>query len=281
MGPAALAAVFAVGLLTGLLSGLVGIGGGVLMVPFLYLFYAHPGWSGVRLTPEVATLAAHATSLAVILPTSVRGAWAFQRAGLVVWRAALPIGIAAAVAAAAAAQLAESLDPRWLRLAFGVLLLFSAWHLFRAPAKAEAAEDAPPPEPRLSPGTTLPVGAAMGVFSALLGVGGGVIGVPLLLHFVRIDLRRVAATSLAIVTVTSAAGALAYMLDGPGAAVRPGLSVGYVDLAVALALVAGTLLSVRLGTSLNRRLNPRALALVFAALFAAAGLRLVIGNLPG
>ena len=268
MGPAALAAVFAVGLLTGLLSGLVGIGGGVLMVPFLYLFYAHPGWSGIRLTPEVATLAAHATSLFVILPTSVRGAWAFQRAGLVVWRAALPIGIAAALAAALAAQAAESLDPRWLRLAFGVLLLFSAGHLLRAPGRADAAAEGDPlPEPRVSPARTLAVGA--------------VIGVPLLLHAVRIDLRRVAATSLAIVTVTSAAGALAYMLNGPGAAVRPGLSVGYVDLAVALALTAGTLLSVRLGTSLNRRLNPRTLALVFAVLFAAAGLRLVIGNLRG
>jgi uncharacterized protein len=280
MGPAAIVAVFGVGVLTGLLAGLVGIGGGVLMVPFLYLFYAHAGWAGTRLTPEAATLASHATSLFVILPTSVRGAWAFQRKGLVEWRAAVPIGIAAAVAAVAAAQLAELLDPRWLRLAFGVLLLFSAWHLARTPHHEPAGDGVSERPLRLSLPATTGVGASMGAFSALLGVGGGVIGIPLLIHVVGVNLRRVAATSLAIVTVTSLGGAVAYMVDGPPSPVRPGLSVGYVDLGVGLVLMAGTLLSVRWGTVLNRRLNPRTLALVFAVLFAASGLRLVIGNLP-
>lgn len=279
MAPAALVAVFGMGLLTGLLSGLVGIGGGVLMVPFLYLFYAHPGWAGVQLAPGVATLAAHATSLFVILPTSVLGAWAFERKGLVVWRAAIPIGIAAAVAAVAAAQLAEFLDPRSLRLAFGVLLLFSAWSLYRTRGPG-AGDDAPPLPLRTSLAGTVGVGTAMGAFSALLGVGGGVIGVPLLVQVVRIDLRRVAATSLAIVAVTSLSGTVAYMLNGPASPVRPGLSVGYVDLAVAGALVAGTLISVRWGAALNRRMNPRTLALLFSLLFAVSGARLVAGNLP-
>lgn len=280
MAPAALVAVFGMGLLTGLLSGLVGIGGGVLMVPFLYLFYAHPGWAGVRLAPDVATLASHATSLFVILPTSVLGAWAFERKGLVVWRAAVPIGIAAAVAAVAAAQLAELLDPRWLRLAFGILLLFSALSLYRT--RGPGAEDDAPSEPpaRTSLAGTIGVGTAMGAFSALLGVGGGIIGVPLLIQVMKIDLRRVAATSLAIVAVTSLSGTLAYMLNGPASPVRRGLSVGYVDLAVAAALVAGTLISVRWGAALNRRMNPRTLALLFAVLFAVSGARLVAGNLP-
>ena len=280
MGPGAVAAVFAVGLLTGLLSGLVGIGGGVLMVPFLYLFYAHPAWSGVGLSADAATLAAHATSLFVILPTAVRGTWAFQRRGMVEWRAAVPIGVAAAAAAVAAAQLAEVLDPRWLRLSFGVLLLFSAWRLFATPHPADEVADAPKRPMRLSLPVTAGVGAAMGIFSALLGVGGGVIGIPLLIHAVGIELRRVAATSLAIVAVTSLAGAAAYMLARPPVPVRPALSVGYVDLAVGLALVAGTLLSVRWGTVLNHRLNPRTLARVFAVLFAVSGARLVAGNLP-
>ncbi|HEU0302532.1 MAG TPA: TSUP family transporter, partial [Longimicrobium sp.] len=92
MGAASSVVVFVVGLLAGLLSGLVGVGGGVLMVPFLYFFYARPGWSGVAPPADVATVAAHATSLFVILPTSVRGAWAYHRRGLVVWRAVWPIG---------------------------------------------------------------------------------------------------------------------------------------------------------------------------------------------
>jgi uncharacterized membrane protein YfcA len=69
-------------------------------------------------------------------------------------------------------------------------------------------------------------------------------------------------------------------MEGTRAPLRPGWSLGYVDLAVAFTLVAGTLLSVRWGTSLNRRLNPRTLALVFAVLFAVFGVRLVLTNLP-
>lgn len=282
IGLAALAAALAVGLLAGLLSGLVGIGGGVLMVPFLYFFYAHPALAGVRLPPEMATLAAHATSLFVILPTSLRGAAAFHRQRLVAWRAALPIGAAAAVAAALATLLAEAVDPRALRLAFGALLLVSAWRLFRTrPPRTDGDEDAAQTRPpRLSLPVTTGVGAAIGGFSALLGVGGGIVGIPLMLQVVRLDLRRVAATSLAVIALTSAAGAAAYMLNGPDAAVRPGASAGYVDLPVAAALAVGALVSVAWGTRLNRRLNARTLALVFAVLLSAVGARLVALNLP-
>lgn len=276
MDAAPVLAVFAAGLLAGLLSGLVGVGGGVLMVPFLYFFYARPGWSGVSPPPDVATVAAHATSLFVILPTSLRGAWKYHRRGLVVWRAVWPIGLAAAVAAALASRLAVQVEPRWLRLVFAGFLLWNAAHVLRP--RERAVEGAPERPLRLSLPVTLGTGAAVGVFSALLGVGGGLVAIPLLMQVVRIDLRRVAATSLAIIALTSLGGTLAYMLGAPDATVRPGFSMGYVDLAVAAILAAGTLLSVGWGTELNRRTNPRTLAMVFAALFAVLGVQLLVEN---
>lgn len=276
MDPVAIVAVFVVGLLAGLLSGLVGVGGGVLMVPFLYFFFGRPGWSGVAPPHEVATVAAHATSLFVILPTSIRGAWAYQRRGLVEWRAVWPIGTAAAVAAVLASRFAVQVDPRWLRLIFAGFLLLNAVHVLRP--QRQAHEGMPERHPRLSVPITMGVGTAVGVFSALLGVGGGIVSIPLLMHVVRMDLRRVAATSLAIITLTSLGGATAYMLVAPDAPVRPGLSIGYVDLAVAGVLTAGTLLSVRWGAEMNRRLNPRHLSMVFAALFAVLALRLLAEN---
>ncbi|MBW3572854.1 MAG: sulfite exporter TauE/SafE family protein [Gemmatimonadetes bacterium] len=276
MGAAPVLAVFAAGLLAGLLSGLVGVGGGVLMVPFLYFFYARPGWSGVAPPPDVATVAAHATSLFVILPTSVRGAWAYHRRGLVVWRAVWPIGAAAAVAAALASRFAVQVEPRWLRLIFAGFLLWNAAHVLRPPRPR--AEGAPERPLRLSLPVTLGVGAAVGFFSALLGVGGGLVSIPLLLQVVGIDLRRVAATSLAIITLTSLGGALAYMLAAPPAPLRPGLSAGYVDFAAAAVLTAGTVLSVGWGAELNRRMNPRTLAMVFAAVFTVLGVQLLVEN---
>ncbi|MGH7545677.1 MAG: TSUP family transporter, partial [Gemmatimonadota bacterium] len=72
-------AALAVGLLAGGMSGLLGIGGGVVMVPFLYLLLAHPEWSGIAAAPGREAVLAHATSLFVIIPTSLRGAWLYHR----------------------------------------------------------------------------------------------------------------------------------------------------------------------------------------------------------
>jgi uncharacterized protein len=276
-----LAAVFVTGLLAGLLSGLVGIGGGVLMVPFLYLFYTQPGIAGVAPTVEAATLAAHATSLFVIVPTSLLGAWRFHRQGTVLWRVAIPIGLVAAVAALLAARAALLVEPRYLRLGFGVLLLVSAWRLLRSGGDpVPETEEPPPPRPlRLTPAVTVGVGGTVGGFSALMGVGGGIVGIPLLLSLVRVPLRRVAATSMAMVAITSFAAAAAYMVAVPPEPIRAGASLGFVDLPVALLMSVGGVLSVSLGAALNRRLPARSLGLVFAALFGAAGLRLLILNL--
>jgi uncharacterized protein len=276
----ALLSLAAAGVLAGLLSGLVGVGGGVIMVPILYLFYAYPAWAGVTLGPDAATLTAHATSLFVIFPTSVRGTLAFHQKGMVAWRVAWPIGIAAAIAAVLASRVAVGVDARVLRLAFGVLLVYTAYRLFRSRDTRRAARLAERPL-RTSPPVTVGTGAVVGFFSAFLGVGGGIVAIPLLMQVVRLDLRRVAATSLAIVAVTSAAGAAAYMLSGLAAPVRAGWSVGYVDVAAGLALAAGTLLSVRWGASLNLKLEPRRLALVFGALFLAMGARLILVNFFG
>jgi uncharacterized protein len=280
MGVLGLLSLAAAGILAGILSGLVGVGGGVIMVPVLYLFYAYPEWAGVSLGPEAATLTAHATSLFVIFPTSVRGTLAFHRQGMVAWRVVWPIGIAAAVAAVLASRVALGVDARLLRLAFGVLLVYSAYRLFRSRDTRRAARLAERPL-RTSPAAMVGTGAVVGFFSAFLGVGGGIVAIPLLMQVVRLDLRRIAATSLAIVALTSAAGAVAYMLSGLASPVRAGWSVGYVDVAAGLALAAGTLLSVRWGASLNLKLEPRRLALVFGALFLAMGGRLILVNLLG
>ena len=280
MAPVAIGVVFAVGLLAGLLSGLVGVGGGVLMVPFLYFFYARPGWSGVAPPPDVATVAAHATSLFVILPTSLRGAWAYHARDLVVWRAVWPIGLSAAVAAALTSRVAAEVEPRWLRLFFAAFLLWNAAHVIRSPKPEGEVEGAEPRALRLSAPVTVGVGAAVGAFSALLGVGGGLVAIPLMIHLVGIELRRVAGTSLAVIALTSLGGTLAYMLAAaPAAPVRAGWSLGFVDLLAALLLTCGTLISVGWGAELNRRLNPRTLSVVFASLFTLIAAQLLFENL--
>ncbi|CAN5748565.1 sulfite exporter TauE/SafE family protein [soil metagenome] len=268
--------VIAVGLVVGIVSGLVGIGGGVLIVPFLYFFYDNPAIFGVHAAPETRIILAHGTSLFVIVPTAIRGAYAFHRRGLVEWRAVWPTGIGSVVAAAAGARVALVLPPEMLRIAFGVFLVFSGVQLVLrrgVPARVEEASG-----PRLSPALMVAAGGLIGLFSALLGVGGGIVAIPILMYVVRLEVRRVAATSMGIIAITATAGAASYMIIGIGTEGLPPGSVGFVDIFTGLAMFAGAVTSVRWGAQLNQRLSPRTLAMVFAALFLLLGTRLIVGG---
>ncbi len=127
------------GAVIGLLSGLIGVGGGVLLVPLMVLgfgFHQH---------------LAQGTSLAAILPTSVVGALTHGRRGDVDLRAAALMGGVGAVAAGVGAVVALHLREDWLARAFGLFLLFSAYRLWPRSAAAPAAGPEPlapgPPDP--------------------------------------------------------------------------------------------------------------------------------------
>jgi uncharacterized protein len=268
--------VFVVGLVVGIVSGLVGIGGGVLIVPFLYFFYENPAIFGVHAATEAQIILAHGTSLFVIVPTSVRGVLSFHRKGLVEWRAVWPIGMGSVIAAIAGARLALVLPPDLLRVAFGAFLVFSGVQLALRRGVPKAAQDGG--GSRLSLPLIVTSGAMVGIFSALLGVGGGIVAIPILMYLVRLEVRRVAATSMGIIAITATAGTAAYMVSGLGVPGLPPGSVGYVDVVTGLAMFVGAVTSVRWGAHLNQRLSPRALTLVFGVLFLLLGGRLVAGG---
>lgn len=267
-----LAALLVVGLLVGFVSGLIGIGGGVLIVPFLYFFYAHPAWAGLSLDPSLQATIAHATSLAVILPTGLAAAAAHHRARLVAWRAALPIAGVAIVAAIVGAQLALLMPAALLKTLFGLLLIGSGVNLTRN-ASGHARE-----ELHLSPLVVITTGGTIGLLSAMMGVGGGIVAIPMLLYVVGVDMRRVAATSIAIVGLTAASGTVAYALAGLGVPGRPEGSVGFIHLVAALPILLASLATVRLGAYVNQRMHTRHLRVLFAVLFVLLGFRLVLVN---
>ena len=132
-------------------------------------------------------------------------------------------------------------------------------------------------EPRL--GLAALAGVAVGAMSALLGVGGGIVAIPILVYLMGLSLEKVAATSLAIIIVTALAGALGYAVAEVGATpLLPG-SVGYVHVLAGVPVLVGALVAVRLGTRVNRSLGSERLRLLFAVVFLALGLRLVVQNI--
>lgn len=112
-----IALALALGFGAGILSGMFGVGGGILFVPTLTLVVG------------LGQLEAQATSLAAITPVVALGAWRQSRHGLVRWRIALTVGLASAVGVTAGALLANELPEHALRKLFAALLVVTAVHL--------------------------------------------------------------------------------------------------------------------------------------------------------
>ncbi|HSJ07340.1 MAG TPA: sulfite exporter TauE/SafE family protein [Longimicrobiales bacterium] len=273
MTVAALLALAVVGFAVGFTAGLIGVGGGVLIVPFLYFFYGHAAWSGVLFPDSLHTTVAHATSLFIIVPTAIAGTITYTRAGLVEWRAVIPIAAFSTLAAAGGALLAIRIPGEYLKVGFGVFLLFTAAQLLR---RRGHGADGPL---RLSMAVTSMTGVLAGVLASLLGVGGGLVVIPLLLNVVRLNVERVAATSLAIVVVAATSGTLTYMVAGAGLPDLPPGSLGFVHVAAALPMLPGAMIAVRWGARTNQRMEARRLRQLFALFFAVLGARLVLTNL--
>lgn len=267
-----------------MLSGLLGIGGGTVLVPFLYMLMAHPEWSGVMVDPAQHATLAHATSLAVIVPTSLAGMIAFRRHGLLDWNIVVPLGLAAAVAALVGAQVAVHVPSDLLKVLFGALLVWIGARMLGVGGsdrhEAGSSASLPPGSSALRPSAAVAGGGLVGFLSAMLGIGGGVVAVPILLRWARMDLHRVTAASIGIVAFAAPAGILSYAWAGQGVAGLPPGSVGYVSLPLAMALIPGAVLMAPLGARLNRAIPVRRLRLIFGAFLLVMGLRLVVVYLP-
>lgn len=239
------------------------------MVPFLYFVYGRVG-----LDPSDGTAMAHATSLAVIIPTALRGLQRFRGAGLVQWRAALPMAIVAGMAAAITAPFAAQLPGQALRVAFGAFLLLLAADLLLL--RGAAVEVIPEARKRHIVAATL-IGLPVGALSAALGIGGGVPAGAGMHYLLKLPFRVIAATSLVVILVTAIAGTASY-LSVPSILSSSAWVVGHVDFEHGLPLAIGAVTAAPLGVSYNQRAPVLVLRRVFGLLLLVVGGLLLIRN---
>jgi uncharacterized membrane protein YfcA len=246
-------AYLAIGALVGFAAGLLGIGGGVVMVPLLVLVFAAHG-----ISPDVVLHLALGTALAAMTFTSVASMRAHNAHGAVDWKIARAMAPGMLAGSFVAALVAGMVPTRPLAVAFTAFVFYAATSILL---------DLKPAGTRELPGAAgiFGVGAGIGAISSLLGAGGAFMTIPFL-AWCGVPLRRAIGIAAANGLPIAIAGTAGYLIQGWSAADRPQWSVGYVYLP-ALALVVLTSVSAApLGARLAHRWPVKRLRVIFAML---------------
>lgn len=234
-----------IGLAAGILSGVFGVGGGIAMTPGVQVLLG---------TPAITSLA---TPLPVIIPTAFTGAWRYRSAGEFDPVGARWMAIPGFFTAIGGALLTKVIEPDILLLVTAALLVWQSVSLLRGGRPKE--DGRTKPRRPATAGSFAVIGALAGVVSGLLGIGGGLIMVPLMVSWLGLPLKRALGTSLAAM--------LAMVI--PGTVVHAAL--GHIDWRLALVLSIGAVPGARIGANLALGSRERTLRLAVGGFLLAAG----------
>lgn len=249
----------ALGAVAGVLAGLLGIGGGLVLVAALVWLLPTQG-----IPPEHAVHVALATALASIVLTGLSSARAHHRRGSVLWPTVAWLVPGLVLGGWLGSGLATALEGAWLRVFIAVYCYLAAAQMaLDWPRSRLERADAP-----RGPGYTA-AGAGIGAVSALVGIGGGSMTVPLLVWRGVRPVRAVGTSSACGVAIALASAA-GYALQGAPQGLPAG-SWGYVFLPAAVGIALASVLTAPLGTRLAHRLSGPALRRLFAVFLAVVG----------
>ena len=255
-------ALLIVGVFAGLLAGLLGVGGGIIIVPALFQLF-----TVMDVDPAVRMHLAVGTSLSTIIVTSISSLRAHNRKGAVDWGLLRSLGPGVAVGVIAGTVIAGVVSGAVLTAVFATLALLVAVYMAFAPEDLRLAEALP------SGATRFGLGGGIGGFSAMMGIGGGTLTVPSLV-VCNYPIRQAVGTSAAVGLIIAVPGTIGFMISGFGAEGLPPLSLGYVSLLGFVVLVPMTALAAPWGAKLAHAIRPRLLRLCFAAFLAITSVRL-------
>lgn len=257
------------GVFVGVMSGLLGVGGGTIMVPIF------------RLAFGMSPLASTATSLFAIIPTSISGVVAHARAKTCVPKLGLALGVGGAVMSPLGVWLA-SVSPGWLVICVAAIVIgFSAFKMFKKAVKcapmpradassAHSATPKPvPDQPVLSCKQYLQgarIGLIAGLASGYVGVGGGFIMVPLMLAVLDIPMSLASGTSLIAIMILAIPGVI-----------EQGL-LGNIDYLAGIAIVVGSIPGALVGARLVRVVPERQLRFIFGGFLLVAAVMLMLNE---
>ncbi|SHO49320.1 sulfite exporter TauE/SafE family protein [Desulfopila aestuarii] len=254
------------GSIAGILAGLLGVGGGLVIVPMLTFAFTIEG-----IPHEHILHMALGTSMASIIFTAISSLRAHNRRGAVIWKIVTRITPGILAGTFFGSWIAAQLSTNFLKVFFSLFLLFVGTQMLL---------DMKPKATREIPGNAGMFGAGgiIGIFSSLVGIGGGTLSVPFMLYH-NVTLHRAIGTSAAIGLPIAIAGTLGYITNGFGVNGLPSGSFGYIHLTGLCGVAMASICTAPLGARLAHSLPVKNLKKIFAILLYGVGLKMLIGAL--
>ena len=245
------------GVVAGFLAGLLGVGGGIVLVPGLYFIFT-------LLQEDFGFDKAHlmhlsvGTSLAIIVPTGSSSAWAHHKKACVDFYLVKKIGLGIVTGVIASTLIAKGLDELTMRIIFATAILFFAGLMIVGRSRFQA-EDVNMPSPQKN----YFAGTVIGSISTLIGIGGATISVPYMsLHGIK--MHRAVGTASALGLVISVPATLGFIYNGWSQDNLPPFSLGYVNVLAWICIIPLSITIAPLGAKASHSINVKRLKTIFA-----------------
>uniref|UniRef100_UPI004048E2A4 sulfite exporter TauE/SafE family protein n=1 Tax=Polynucleobacter sp. TaxID=2029855 RepID=UPI004048E2A4 len=240
--------------ISGFLAGLLGIGGGMILVPFMILVFNHQGFS-----QDIIVHMAIATGMATILFTSTSAIWAHHRHGSIDWKLVLALSPGLIVGSLiGGSEIFEAINTSWLSLFFAIFIIYSSIQMI-VNKKPTAGRDLPG-----KLGIFL-FGVFAGVLASLLGAGGAFITVPFML-WCNVKPHTAMASSSGLGFPIAVSATIGYMYGSWGNPALPPGSLGFVYLPALLCIVVVSIFTAPLGAKMARSLDVAQLKRIFGVM---------------
>ncbi|MCF8473916.1 MAG: sulfite exporter TauE/SafE family protein [Emcibacter sp.] len=257
------------GILGGVMAGLMGIGGGIVIVPVVEFAL---GFIGVD--PSVRMHVAVATSLATIIPTSISSAHAHHGRGAVDFELAQKWGVAIFLGAAFGTWIAARVESGVLSIIFAVVALFVASKMILPFEKIKLSDHVP----RGFFGSLIPT--VIGLISTMMGIGGGALSVTTLTLF-NVPIHRAVGTAAFFGLLIAVPGTIGFMISGQGNDLLPVGSIGYVNVIGFLMISPMTYFAAPFGARIAHALTQRQLGMVFGGFLLIVSVRMFYRSFYG
>ncbi|MBJ8419343.1 sulfite exporter TauE/SafE family protein [Acinetobacter courvalinii] len=249
-----------IGAIAGFAAGLFGVGGGLIIVPILYIVFTQMNYD-----PNVIMHIAVGTSLATIIVTSISSVTAHHKKGAVMWSVFRNLAPGLVAGSFLGAGIADLMSGQHLQLVIGVFAVWMAYKMFKG---AHAVVD--PNRHLPSAALQLAAGGGIGVASAIFGIGGGSLTVPYLNRH-GVVMQKAVATSAACGLPIAVAGALGFMWFGAKEQVDVPNTIGYVHVYAFFGISVMSFITAKFGAKVAHRLSPAMLKKCFAGLLVVVG----------